>query len=88
MSTADLALYRRDGFPRNARPGLCCRRVVAAKGSGDDAIVELLKRENTGNDIVVTADRGLRERSESARRTRGQPSLATPSSLAKASARR
>jgi hypothetical protein len=24
---------------------LSCRRVVAAKGSGDDAIVELLKRE-------------------------------------------
>jgi hypothetical protein len=37
-------------------------RVVAAKGEGDDAIVELLQREGTGHDIVVTADRGLRER--------------------------
>jgi hypothetical protein len=39
-------------------------RVVAAKGEGDDAIVELLQREGTGNDIVVTADRGLRKRVE------------------------
>jgi hypothetical protein len=39
-------------------------RVIAAEGEGDDAIVELLRREGTGNDIVVTADRGLRERVE------------------------
>jgi hypothetical protein len=39
-------------------------RVVAASGEGDDAIVELLQREGTGHDIVVTADRGLRERVE------------------------
>jgi hypothetical protein len=39
-------------------------RVVAAPGEGDDAIVELLQREGTGTDIVVTADRGLRERVE------------------------
>jgi hypothetical protein len=37
-------------------------RVVAAPGSGDDAIVELV-RGNAGRDItVVTADRALRER--------------------------
>jgi hypothetical protein len=85
VSTADLVLYRRDGFPRNARPGLCCRRVVAAKGSGDDAIVELLQRENAGNDVVVTA--GLRSAGtgESSQCTRYRPSLAAPSSLAKAS---
>jgi hypothetical protein len=50
-----------EGAARGVKPvpGI---RVVAAKGTGDDAIVELLKREGTGNDIVVTADRGLRER--------------------------
>jgi hypothetical protein len=37
-------------------------RVVAAAGEGDDAIVELLEREGTGDDFVVTADRALRER--------------------------
>jgi hypothetical protein len=37
-------------------------RVVAAPGSGDDAIVDLLRREGTGDDVVVTADRELRER--------------------------
>jgi hypothetical protein len=38
-------------------------RVVAAPGSGDDAIVELLRREGAGRpSLVVTADRGLRER--------------------------
>jgi hypothetical protein len=36
--------------------------VVAAPGSGDDTIVQLV-RENAGRDItVVTADRGLRDR--------------------------
>jgi rRNA-processing protein FCF1 len=38
-------------------------RVFAASGSGDDAIVELLEREPAGRvRVVVTADRGLRER--------------------------
>ena len=38
-------------------------RVVAAPGSGDDAIVELLSGEDAGREmVVVTADRGLRER--------------------------
>ncbi|HEV7899006.1 MAG TPA: hypothetical protein VGP31_14315 [Planosporangium sp.] len=37
-------------------------RVVAADGSGDDAIVDLLRREGSGDEVVVTADRGLRER--------------------------
>ncbi|GAB7030365.1 NTP pyrophosphohydrolase [Streptomyces sp. NPDC021749] len=38
-------------------------RVVAAAGSGDDRIVELVADEGTGRDcLVVTADRGLRDR--------------------------
>ncbi|MFI1203105.1 NTP pyrophosphohydrolase [Streptomyces sp. NPDC020883] len=38
-------------------------RVVSAYGSGDDAIVELVAHEGAGRDcLVVTADRGLRER--------------------------
>jgi hypothetical protein len=42
-----------------AVPGV---RVVSADGSGDDAIVDLLRREGSGDDVVVTADRGLRDR--------------------------
>ncbi|MFD9967506.1 NTP pyrophosphohydrolase [Streptomyces sp. NPDC059013] len=39
-------------------------RVEAAPGSGDDRVVELV-RENAGRTaVVVTADRGLRERVE------------------------
>jgi hypothetical protein len=41
-------------------------RVVAAPGSGDDAIVRLV-RDCGGNATVVTADRGLRERVTGAR---------------------
>jgi hypothetical protein len=38
-------------------------RVVAARGSGDDAIVSLVEREGAGRRCVVaTADRGLRAR--------------------------
>ncbi|GID92605.1 hypothetical protein ACFQFC_39570 [Amorphoplanes digitatis] len=38
-------------------------RLERATGSGDDAIVELVAREGRGRRlIVVTADRGLRER--------------------------
>jgi hypothetical protein len=38
-------------------------RVVAARGSGDDAIVEVVAREGPGRRCVVaTADRGLRAR--------------------------
>ena len=38
-------------------------RVVAAPGSGDDTIVDLLRREGGGRRcVVVTADRDLRER--------------------------
>ncbi|BDM71579.1 hypothetical protein HEK616_50660 [Streptomyces nigrescens] len=38
-------------------------RVVPAPGSGDDRIVELVADEGTGRDcLVVTADRGLRDR--------------------------
>ncbi|MFH8407663.1 NTP pyrophosphohydrolase [Streptomyces sp. NPDC018019] len=37
--------------------------VVAADGSGDDRIVELVRDADRGPDcVVVTADRGLRER--------------------------
>ncbi|MBX6355406.1 MAG: NTP pyrophosphohydrolase [Micromonosporaceae bacterium] len=40
-------------------------RVVAAPGSGDDAIVDLVRREGGGRRcVVVTADRALRERVE------------------------
>jgi hypothetical protein len=38
-------------------------RVVAAPRSGDDAIVDLVRAEASHRDVVVvTADRGLRER--------------------------
>ncbi|WP_201305234.1 NTP pyrophosphohydrolase [Streptomyces sp. GS7] len=38
-------------------------RVVSAYGSGDDRIVQLVAEEGRGRDcLVVTADRGLRER--------------------------
>ncbi|MCW2638444.1 MAG: hypothetical protein JWP76_750 [Dactylosporangium sp.] len=42
-----------------AVPGV---RVLAADRSGDDAIVDLLRREGDGDGVVVTADRGLRDR--------------------------
>lgn len=38
-------------------------RVVAAPGSGDDTIVDLVRgSEQPWHDLVVTADRGLRDR--------------------------
>ncbi len=40
-------------------------RVVQARGSGDDAIVALL-RDLAGRRVVVTADRQLRDRSRAA----------------------
>ena len=44
-------------------PGRPEVRVVAATGSGDDRIVELVAEEGAGRDVwVATADRGLRER--------------------------
>jgi uncharacterized protein YaiI (UPF0178 family) len=50
-----------EGKARNV-PSVEGVRVVAAPGSGDDTIVQLV-RENAGRDItVVTADRGLRDR--------------------------
>jgi hypothetical protein len=42
-----------------AVPGV---RVVAAKRSGDDAIVDLVRDEGGSGAVVVTADRGLRAR--------------------------
>ena len=39
--------------------------VVEADGSGDDAIVELVRSaQSVGSTLVVTADRGLRDRVE------------------------
>jgi hypothetical protein len=44
-------------------PGVEGVRVVPAAGSGDDAIVALVAAEGAGRPVVVvTADRGLRER--------------------------
>jgi hypothetical protein len=44
-------------------PGVDGVRVVRAPGSGDDAIVALVAAEGTDRQVVVvTADRGLRER--------------------------
>jgi hypothetical protein len=40
-------------------PGI---RVVAAEGSGDDAIVELCREHQGGETVVVTADRALGQR--------------------------
>ena len=50
---------RRDADLRPVRPGEV--RVVQAAGSGDDAIVAVV-RQLPGRRVVVTADRGLRER--------------------------
>jgi rRNA-processing protein FCF1 len=42
-------------------------RVVDAQGSGDDAIVDVVRRDGAGRHcLVVTADRGLRARVEEA----------------------
>src|SRR6266511_3271035 len=50
----------RAGVPEGVGDG---RRVVHAPGSGDDAIVDLVRTEGRGRPVtVVTADRGLRER--------------------------
>lgn len=40
-------------------------RVVAAPGSGDDTIVDLVAEARPRHTVVVTADRGLRERVQS-----------------------
>jgi 8-oxo-dGTP diphosphatase len=50
---------RADSAPGEARPGEV--RVVLAAGSGDDAIVAVV-RGLPGHRVVVTADRELRER--------------------------
>ncbi len=50
----------RAGVPESVVDGI---RVVHAPGSGDDAIVDLVRTEGRGRPVtVVTADRGLRER--------------------------
>ncbi len=44
-------------------PGTDTVRVVSALGSGDDAIVELVRAEGAGRPVlVITADRQLRAR--------------------------
>jgi hypothetical protein len=44
-------------------PGIPGVRVAAATGSGDDRIVEIVGDEGADRDVVVvTADRGLRDR--------------------------
>jgi hypothetical protein len=50
-----------EGAARGVRPieGV---RVLAAPGSGDDAIVAVVESEPDRTRVVVTADRGLRER--------------------------
>jgi len=45
-------------------PGVEGVRVVAAPGSGDDTIVDLVAQARPRRTVVVTADRGLRERVE------------------------
>jgi 8-oxo-dGTP diphosphatase len=55
-----------DGVPVSPRPlAGSAVRVVAAPGSGDDTIAELAA-STPGGRIVVTADRGLRERCSAA----------------------
>jgi hypothetical protein len=69
----DLAAMRSDTFAGEivlvvegrARgvPSVADVRVVAAEGSGDDAIVRLVGTASPGREcVVVTADRGLRQR--------------------------
>lgn len=43
-------------------PGVDGVRVVAASGSGDDAVVDLVTEAGDRRRLVVTADRALRER--------------------------
>lgn len=51
-----------EGKARNVAPSDTIR-VVSAPGSGDDAIVDLVRTECAGRQcVVVTADRGLRTR--------------------------
>jgi len=46
-----------------ALPGVATVRVRAAKGSGDDAIVDVVRAETGGRPcLVITADRELRRR--------------------------
>jgi hypothetical protein len=58
--------------------------VVAASGSGDDAIVDLVRRERDDHPdrdiVVVTADRGLRERVGALGATLLGPSAVRPGS--------
>jgi hypothetical protein len=67
-----------EGAARHVRgvPGI---RVVAARGSGDDAIVEVLRKSRDPENVVVTADRALADRvRELGARVVGPKSLRTP----------
>jgi hypothetical protein len=67
-----------EGAARRVRevPGV---RVVAAKGSGDDAIVELSRESQDPEKVVVTADRALADRvRELGARVVGPKSLRIP----------
>jgi 8-oxo-dGTP diphosphatase len=61
ITSAEAARGRQDAAtgPGQVPPGRI--RVVQARGSGDDAIVDLV-RELPGRRVVVTADRALRDR--------------------------
>ena len=48
--------------PLSAEPVVDNVTVVAAAGSGDDTIVDLVRQAHDRRCLVVTADRGLRER--------------------------
>jgi len=56
---ARAAASRISAAPGQVSPGRI--RVVEARGSGDDAIVDLV-RDLSGRRVVVTADRALRDR--------------------------
>jgi hypothetical protein len=52
-----------EGKAKDVPPAETGVRIERASGSGDDAIVDLVRREAvTRRTIVVTADRGLRQR--------------------------
>jgi predicted RNA-binding protein with PIN domain len=61
----------RPGVPEGERHGV---RTVHARGSGDDAIVQLVEELPDDDVEVVTADRGLRRRVEALGATVAGPS--------------
>jgi hypothetical protein len=60
--TGDRVVLVVEGAARGV-PDVAGVRVVSADRSGDDAIVDVVRDEATGEEVVVvTSDRGLRER--------------------------